>query len=208
MSTGLSVQEKKIKIDFKHGSHGSLLGVPFGTILAIFGVQVTLMFPTKFQVNLPFGSGEEMKNRFSRWPPWRPFWISDQNDFSYFWSTSHPNASYQVLSQLAFCSEEGKGRFSRWPPWRPSWISDQNDFIYFWSTSHHNASYQVSSNRPRGVGVGFCSKQTTSIDQLQQFSLSTLCSRELKSRAKVGISIMKSRNSGILSDLEKDIKSK
>ena len=29
-------------------------------------------------------------------------WIYDQIDFSYFWSTSHPDASYQVLSQLAF----------------------------------------------------------------------------------------------------------
>ena len=29
------------------------------------------MFPTKFQVNCPFGSGEEeAKHRFSRWPPW------------------------------------------------------------------------------------------------------------------------------------------
>ena len=28
--------------------------------------------------------------------------ISDQNDFSYFCSTSHPDASYQVSSQLAF----------------------------------------------------------------------------------------------------------
>ena len=27
--------------------------------------------------------------------------ISDQHDFSYFWSTGHPDASYQVLSQLA-----------------------------------------------------------------------------------------------------------
>ena len=24
-----------------------------------------------------------MKNRFSRWRPWRPSWISDQNDFIY-----------------------------------------------------------------------------------------------------------------------------
>ena len=69
-----------------------------GTILAIFYLQVTPMFPTKFGVNWPFGWGEEVKNRFSRW--W-PSWISDQNDFSYFWSTSLPNASYQVLSQLA-----------------------------------------------------------------------------------------------------------
>ena len=56
------------------------LGFQIGKILAIFD-QVTLMIPTKFQVNWPFGSGEEAKNRFSRW---LPSWISDRNDFSYF----------------------------------------------------------------------------------------------------------------------------
>ena len=59
------------------------------------------MVPSKFGVNWPFCSGKEAKNRFSRWRPWRPSWISDRNDFSYFWSTSHPDASYQVSSQLA-----------------------------------------------------------------------------------------------------------
>ena len=59
------------------------------------------MLPTKFRVNWPFGSGGEAKNRFSRWPPWRSTWISDRNDFSYFWPTSHPDSSYQVSSQLA-----------------------------------------------------------------------------------------------------------
>ena len=52
-------------------------------ILAIFDLQVTLMLPTKFQVNWPFDSGEEAKNRFLRWPPLRPpSWISDLKDFS------------------------------------------------------------------------------------------------------------------------------
>ena len=100
-SIGLSVQEKKRKIDFQDGGHGGHLGFPIGTILAIFYLQVTLMLPSKFGVNWPFGSGEEAKNRFSRWRPWRPSWISDRNYFSYFWSTSHPDASYQVSSQLA-----------------------------------------------------------------------------------------------------------
>ena len=68
------------------------------TILAIFDLQVTLMLPSKFGVNWPFGSGEEAKKRFSRW---RPSWISHRKDFSYFWSTSHSDASYQVLSQMA-----------------------------------------------------------------------------------------------------------
>ena len=38
------------------------------------------MLPIKFQVFWPFDSGEEAKNRFSRW---RPSWIFDWNDFSY-----------------------------------------------------------------------------------------------------------------------------
>ena len=80
-STGFSVQEKKRKIDFQDGSHGGHLGFQIGTILAIFDLQVTLMLPSKFGVNWPFGSGEEAKNRFSRW---RPSWISDRHDFSYF----------------------------------------------------------------------------------------------------------------------------
>ena len=90
---------------------------PNETILAIFHLQVTLMTPTKFKVNWPLGSGEEAKNWFSRWPLWR-------RDFSYFWSTSHPNASYQVLDQLAFRFRRSK---------------------LFWSISHPDASYQVSS---------------------------------------------------------------
>ena len=35
-STGLSVQEKKQKIDFQDGCHGGHLGFPIGMILAIF----------------------------------------------------------------------------------------------------------------------------------------------------------------------------
>ena len=70
--------------------HGGHLGFPIGMILAIFDLQVTLMLPTKFQVNWDLGLGGEAKNRFSR------FWIYNRQDFNYFWSTSHPNASYQV----------------------------------------------------------------------------------------------------------------
>ena len=98
---GLLVQEKKRKINFQDGGHGGHLGYPIGTILAIFDLQVTPMLPSKFGVNWPFGSGEEAKNWFSGWRPWRPSLISDRHDLSYFWSTGHPDASYQVSSQLA-----------------------------------------------------------------------------------------------------------
>ena len=46
-------------------------------------LQVTPMHPTKFRVSWPLFR-EEVKNRFSRWGPWQPSWISDQNDFSFF----------------------------------------------------------------------------------------------------------------------------
>ena len=83
-SIGPSVQEKKLKIDFEDGSQGGQLGFPIAMTLAIFDLQVTPMLPSKFGVNWPFGSGEETKNRFSRWPPWWPSWIFDRHDFSYF----------------------------------------------------------------------------------------------------------------------------
>ena len=125
------VQEKKLNIDFQDRGHGGHLGFQIGTILAIFDLlvtpmlptkfgvnwllgfrirtilaifdlQVTQMLPTKFRVNGLLGLGEEAKYRFSRSPPWWPSWTYDRHDFSNFLSTSHPNASYQVSSQLAF----------------------------------------------------------------------------------------------------------
>ena len=77
---GLLVQEKKLIIDFQDGGH---LGFPVRRILATFGLQVTPVFPIKFQVNCPFGSGEKIQNRFSTGLLGQPSWISDLNDFSY-----------------------------------------------------------------------------------------------------------------------------
>ena len=111
------------------------------------------MLPTKFGVNWSFSSGEEGKNRFSRWWPWRPPWISDLNDVSYryFDLQVTPMLPTKFGVNWPFGSgEEAKNRFSRWRPWRPSWISDRNDFSYFCFTSHLDASYQVSSQLAHG----------------------------------------------------------
>ena len=70
------------KKEFQDGCHGGHLGFPIQT--AVLDLQVTPMLPTKFRVEWPFSSGEEAKNRFSRWLSWRPSWISDRDDFSYF----------------------------------------------------------------------------------------------------------------------------
>ena len=69
-------------------------------------LHVTLMLPTKFRVKWPFSSGEEAKNRFSRWLSWRPSWISDRDDFSYFCSTGHLDASYLFKVNKPFGSGE------------------------------------------------------------------------------------------------------
>ena len=90
------------KIGFQDGCQGGHLGFPIGMIITCFYLQVTPMLPTKFQVNWPFGSGEDAKKRFSRWQLWQPPWISNRKDFSYFLTPSHPDASYQVSSPLAF----------------------------------------------------------------------------------------------------------
>ena len=104
-------------------------------ILAIFDLQVTLMLPTKFQVNWPFGLGKEAKNRFSKWSPWRPSWISIWTIllFLYLQVILMILTKFQVTWPFG-SEEEAKSRFSKWPPWRLSWISDRNDDSYFWST--------------------------------------------------------------------------
>ena len=56
------------KIDLQNGCHVGHYGFPIRMILATFDLQVTTMLPTKFHVSWPFGSREEAKNRFSRWP--------------------------------------------------------------------------------------------------------------------------------------------
>ena len=137
-SIGLFVQEEKWKIDFQNGRHGGHLGFSIGLILAIFDLQFTAMRPTKFQVNWPFSSGES-KNK------WRPSWISDWNDFSYFWSSNHPDAPYQVSVRLAFRFRRRNEIQIFKMAARPSLIFDRKDFSYFWSTSHPDAFYQVWS---------------------------------------------------------------
>ena len=95
--------------------------------------------------NWPFGSGDQGQNRISRWPPWWPSWISDQNNFSYFLiCKSHWYFLPSFESIRLSVQEKKQNRFTRWPPWQSSSISDRNNFYYFWSASCLNTSYQVS----------------------------------------------------------------
>ena len=98
-SIGLSVQKKKGKIDFQDGRH---LGFLTGRISAIF---ISTNHPDAFY---------QFSNQLALWfrkinkkRPWRPSWISDPNNLSYFRSTSHPNASYRFESN-GFSVQEKK----------------------------------------------------------------------------------------------------
>ena len=94
---GLSVHQKR-KIDFQDGCH---LGFFYQNDLSYFIYTSQRCFLRNFKSIWPLGSGGDVKNGFSRWPQLRPSWISDRNDFSYFWSISRSDASYQVSRQLA-----------------------------------------------------------------------------------------------------------
>ena len=51
---------------------------------------------------LAFRFRRRSAKKISKIAAMEPYWISDREDFSSFLSTSHPDASYQVWSQLAF----------------------------------------------------------------------------------------------------------
>ena len=106
-SIALSVQEKKFKTDFQDGRHSLNLGLLIATISAIFYLQVTLMLPTKFRVDWPFSSEEEGKNRFSSWPP---SWISDWNNFSYFYIYKSSRCFLPIFKSTGPLVQENKRR--------------------------------------------------------------------------------------------------
>ena len=43
---------------------------------------------------------KEKKRKKSKWWPWRPSWLANRYNFKYLCSARHPDASYQVSSQL------------------------------------------------------------------------------------------------------------
>ena len=104
------------------------------------------MLPTKFGVNWHFGSGEEAKNRLSRWQPWRPFWISDQNYLSCFdllvnpilpikFQDNRPFVSGEEVKKIDF-SDGNHGGHLRFPI--------GTILAIFLFTRHPDASFEVS----------------------------------------------------------------
>ena len=81
----------------------SILDFQSGNNFNYFYLQDTPIIPTRFRVNWPLRSGGDGQNRFSKWQPWWPFWISDWNDFTYFFLDLQVTPVLPTkLSQLAF----------------------------------------------------------------------------------------------------------
>ena len=97
-SVGILVQEKNRKYRFFRWRP---LGFLIGMILTIFDLQITRRFLPSFKSVDLLVQEKKRKNRFSRWR--RPSQISDRKELSYFSSSRHFKASYQVSSQSAQC---------------------------------------------------------------------------------------------------------
>ena len=61
-------------------------------VVAIFDLEVILLLQCVL-LKSPSSLGGEVKNWFSRWRLWWPFWISNRHDFSYFSSACKPIAT-------------------------------------------------------------------------------------------------------------------
>ena len=108
-STGLSVQKMRkidILLDACH------LGFPIGTILPTFNLPVTPMLPARFRVNLPFASGEEAKNRFSRWSTWWPSWMSNRTILAFFNLQVTPMLPTKFIKSISLSIQEKKQKIT------------------------------------------------------------------------------------------------
>ena len=98
VSSGEKVQNKIFKM-------ATIAAIWDSLIWASFHLQVTPMLPIKFRVNWPFSSEEKGKNRFSRWPP---SWISDWNDFSYFYIYKSSQSFLPIFKSTGPLVQENK----------------------------------------------------------------------------------------------------
>ena len=117
-SIGILIQEKKFKIDFQDGGYSGHLRYSIGTILAFLYQQLTLILPTKFQVNCSLRSREEVQYRFGGH---LGFTIGTILAIVPILPTKV--WAYWPLS----LGDNAKNRFSWWLPSWPSWIFDRND---------------------------------------------------------------------------------
>ena len=121
------------------------------------------MPPIKFWLNQTYSLGGDV---ISRWPPWRPSWISEWNDFSNSEFLCHCDASHQVLAQ----SDLRFGRRCRLKNFKMaawSWIPERNDFSNFESLCHCDASHLFSERNDFSNFESLCHCDTSHLFSAQ-----------------------------------------
>ena len=98
-SIRITVWEEMSFEEFKMAPHGRHLGCRIGTNLAVLNLRVSLVPPTKFQLNPTYRSRAYVISRLSSLPLWQPSWILEWNQFSNSKSPRHLNASNQGWAQ-------------------------------------------------------------------------------------------------------------
>ena len=108
-SIGLSVQEKKWKIDLQDCPMAAILGLQWDDF-TFFVYKSTWCFPPSFE---SFGLSVQVKKwkkRFSRWPPLPLSWISDRNDYSFFSIYKSPRCFLPSFESVGLSVQEKKGK--------------------------------------------------------------------------------------------------
>ena len=96
--------------ELQDGRYGGHLGYWNRTILAILNFRNTLIPLIMNKRNQTYRSGVDVIWRFSRWLPWRPSWISEQNALAILNLHAAPMPSTMFLLLLTY----GSGADNNW----------------------------------------------------------------------------------------------
>ena len=116
------------EIDFQDGHCGGHLGLPIGTIFAIFDLEAILLVQCKFlNSNYPTFLEKKSKIGFQDGGYGGHFGFQIGKSFAIF----HIHVDLLLHRKFQFKSpcglrEDVQSMFSRWRLWRPSWISDRH----------------------------------------------------------------------------------
>ena len=175
--------------EFHNGNHGGHHGYRNGTILAILNLCVAVMLHIKFWLNLTYGLGGDVVWRISRWPPWRPSWILDLNNFSNSESLCHCDASNEVWLNPTYSLGEVICRISRWPWWRPLWISERNNFSNSECLCHYDALHQVLAQFNLWFGRRCRLKNLSWISERNEFGISEFLCYSHQVLGSIGLTV-------------------
>ena len=128
----------------KHKQNGSHLGFPNRMILATVDLQVTLILPMNFESIAISFQGKSSKQIFKMGAMAAIWDFLSQRFEVFFLSRNHPDASYQVSSQLVFQYRRRKGKID-FQDIRHLGFPIGTILAIFTSTSYPDASYQFSN---------------------------------------------------------------